>query len=121
MRGLTGIMGRRRWMGAAATAALIAAGLVGLDRAHSFTVPDWCGGVRPCPPPCLGAPEVAQSPDEFVQLARYELGAPRRPVRPAWGWAAPHRRIYSPAARLETPPAVELAPGNLTMPQLPDP
>jgi len=52
-------------------------GWAALTRAHSFTVPDWCGGVKPCPPPCLGAPEVAGSPEEFVALAAYELGKPR--------------------------------------------
>jgi DNA-binding beta-propeller fold protein YncE len=95
------------------------AGLAGLKGAQSFTVPDWCGGVRPCPPPCLGAPEVAREPEEFIALARYELG-PRRPIR---RWRAARRRAWRPAARVAvaTPPAVELPPANLTMPPPVDP
>ena len=115
-------------MGAATVALIGLAGIVGLERAHSFTVPDWCGGVRPCPPPCLGAPEVAREPQEFVTLARYELGVQRRlPVR-RW-WTPPRRAAYRPLYRpwyrqvpaLAAAPAVELPPGNLTMPPLIDP
>ncbi len=96
-------------------------GLIGLERAQSFTVPDWCGGVRPCPPPCLGAPEAARDPRAFVDLARYELGPSRRPLR---RWMAPYRRYYyRPAlhAAAPPPPVVELPPANLTMPPLTDP
>ena len=105
-------MGRRSWLGAVAAAALTLAGLAGFKGAQSFTVPDWCGGVRPCPPPCLGAPEVARDPAEFVALARYELG--RR--RPARGW-----RPRPSASFAALPPTTDLPPANLTMPALPDP
>ena len=116
---MTSRFGYRAWLGAATVAVVGLAGLVGLERAQSFTVPDWCAGVRPCPPPCLGAPEVAREPLQFVELARYELG-PRRPLRRRWAqrWRPwrPYRHEFSAAA-----PAVDLPPANLTMPALPDP
>jgi DNA-binding beta-propeller fold protein YncE len=115
VRALTSKIGRRGILGAAAAAALGLAGLAGLERAQSFTVPDWCGGVRPCPPPCLGAPDVAREPEEFVTLARYELG-PRRPVR---RWRAP--QAQQRVAALPPAPAFDLPPANLTMPPPTDP
>jgi DNA-binding beta-propeller fold protein YncE len=122
MRAVKARLSRKGVLGAAAGTALAVAGLFGLERAQSFTVPDWCGGVRPCPPPCLGAPEQASTPEEFIALARYELGgAQRRPARRYWGWAPPRRRIYAAAPPLEIPQAVDLPPANLTMPPLPDP
>ena len=82
----------------AAVAAIAVAAIVGsaalLERAESFTVPDLCGGVSPCPPPCLGAPEVARSPAEFIEKAAYQLGPPQK---------------------------IDLPPANLTMPPFPDP
>src|SRR5579875_1771908 len=114
-------LGRRGWIAAGVLTLAGLAGAGGLGVAHSFTVPDWCGGVRPCPPPCLGAPEVARDPEDFIKLARYELGparrwrAPARPARvaqaapPRWRPWAP-RRIYQPRVALETPSAVDLPP-----------
>ena len=107
-------------VGAALVALVGLAGLFGLERAQSFTVPDWCGGVRPCPPPCLGAPEALGEPQAFVDLAHYELGPARRPLR---RWMAPYRRYFRPAthaAAAPPPPPVELPPANLTMPPLLD-
>ena len=121
------------WFGAAVAAS---SALAGLQHAQSFTVPDTCGGVSPCPPPCLGFPEVARDPDEFVQLARYQLGGPppvvhrgttpaagRPAYRPIWRAAAPipHRPLYHPSWRVAASPPPDLAPSNLTMPALPDP
>ena len=98
-------------------AALVGLGALLAQRgAQSFTVPDWCGGVRPCPPPCLGAPEVAREPAEFVQLARYELGPRQRRPMQRWTPPRPHA-LWRPSA---TPP-VELPPANMSMPALPDP
>jgi len=114
---LTVRFGRRTWLGAAGAAVLTLVGLAGLRGAQSFTIPDWCGGVRPCPPPCLGAPEVAHDPEEFIALARYELGR-RRPIRRWRARPAPRRVGQSAAA---APPAVDLPPANLTMPALVDP
>ncbi len=81
------------------------AALFALGGAQSLTVPDWCGGVRPCPPPCLGAPEVAREPEEFVKLARYELGRPFRRVAPV--------RWTPRAASQPLPPAMDAAAGPL--------
>jgi len=122
------------WLGAASALLLGAIGLFGFEKAQSIQVPDWCGGVRPCPPPCLGAPEVATDPQDFVQLANYQLGRPRPAAR---AWAPPHRWAYPPPHRLTylsprrpvyhprwvpfAPPVTELPPSNLTMPPLPDP
>ena len=82
----------------AGVAALALCALLGSDYlsdpANSLTIPNLCGGVSPCPPPCLGAPEVARSPIEFVEQAALQLGAPQ---------------------------PVDLPPANLTMPPLPDP
>ncbi len=115
-------LGYLSWIGAAAGALVGLVGLIGLERAQSFTVPDWCGGVRPCPPPCLGEPEAARDPQGFVDLARYELGPAHRPLR---RWMAPYRHYYRPALRAPSPPppppVAELPPGNLTMPPLSDP
>ncbi len=122
---MTGNIGLRGWLGAAGIALIGALGVLG---AQSMTVPDWCGGVRPCPPPCLGAPEVAREPEEFIKLARYEL---RTPARRVYRWTPPLRRqvfhpLWSPhprwrAAAPALPPVAELPPSNLTMPDLPDP
>jgi DNA-binding beta-propeller fold protein YncE len=123
--------GNRLWVGAAATAAMALACWVGLRSAQSFTMPEWCAGVRPCPPPCLGAPEVARSPEEFISLANYELG-PHRPVRHwgwrpqprVWRWAAPRHPIWLPAASAfppAPPPTADLQAANLTMPPQVDP
>ena len=112
------------WRGAA-SCCLAHSGFWACAARSRFTVPDWCGGVRPCPPPCLGAPEVAREPQEFVQLrplsncdgaashASYRWTPPRvaAPIAPC----APHRRVAPCAAVVELPPA------NLTMPALPDP
>ena len=106
-------------------AALAGLGLFGWPSAQSFTVPDWCGGVQPCPPPCLSAPEAANSPEGFVELARYELGPPRA----AYRWQPPHRSYYRPqwrpaiaAPALPPAPSVaDLPPANAKMPPLPDP
>ena len=121
-------IGRKTGLGAGLTALAGLAGLFAFGGAQSLTVPDWCGGVKPCPPPCLGAPETASSPEEFVQLARYELGRPfRRAAVPRWTrpvarWTPPHRSFYRPQWRPEPAPSAEsLTPGNLTMPPLPDP
>ena len=113
--------GRRSWVGAAAAAALALVGLASLRGAQSFTVPDWCGGVRPCPPPCLGAPEVAHDPAEFIALARYELG-PHRPIR-RWRPRPAYRRVWRPVASAGAAALapVDLPPANLTMPALVDP
>ena len=122
--------GYRAALGAGVAALAGFGALFGFSAARSLSVPDWCGGVRPCPPPCLGAPEVARDPQEFVELARYELGAQRRP---AYRWTAPprgrfayapiRRHVYHPLWRPDPPlpPAAELPPSNLTMPALPDP
>ena len=122
------MISRKTWLGAGLTALAGLAGLFAFGGAQSLTVPDWCGGVKPCPPPCLGAPETASSPEEFVQLARYELGRPfRRAAVPRWTrpvarWTPPHRSFYRPQWRPEPAPSAEsLPPGNLTMPPLPDP
>ena len=66
-----------------------------IEPAQSLTIPDQCGGVEPCPPLCLGAAEVARSPQDFIELAAFELS--------------------------KAPDVTTLAPGNLTMPPLPDP
>jgi DNA-binding beta-propeller fold protein YncE len=114
------------------------AGWAALRPSQSFTVPDWCGGVKPCPPPCLGTPEVAQSPEEFIKLARYELGKPRaawrppvfyrHPVyrQPIYRWRQPARLVRPILRRWVAsppppPPAADLPPANLTMPATPDP
>jgi DNA-binding beta-propeller fold protein YncE len=112
-------IGRRTWLGASLSALAGIVGVFALGGAQSLTVPDWCGGVRPCPPPCLGAPEVAREPEEFVQLARYELGRPVRRAAVA-RWTPPQRSLYRPQWRPE-PSAADLTPANLTMPPLPDP
>ena len=66
----------RSLTGAAVLALCIAAGSDSLiDPARSLTIPDYCGGIAPCPPPCLGAPEAERTPAEFVQRAAFELGA----------------------------------------------
>src|SRR3954451_9990509 len=105
-------------IGAVVAALIGVAGFVGLNGAQSFTVPDWCGGVRPCPPPCLGAPEVASEPEAFVKLARVELGGDPRRAFPRW--TPPHRALAHPlyhprwrppaSAQWQAPPAVALAP-----------
>src|ERR1700761_3813997 len=72
-----------------ASASLVAiAGLLGLEKAQSIQAPDLCGGVTPCPPPCLGPPEVADDPQEFIELAKYQLGRPRPEAR---YWGGPRR------------------------------
>ena len=94
-------------------------------KVSAFTVPDWCAGVKPCPPPCLGAPEVAGAPQDFIELARYDLGKPRqaRAARPIYRWRPP-TRLVRPLRRWPVaapPPAIDLQPANLTMPAPPDP
>jgi len=74
-------------------AALALCALIGSD-GLSLTIPDLCGGIEPCPPPCLGAPEVARSEDDFIEKAAYQLGSPT-----VWN----------------------LPPANMSMPTLPDP
>ena len=119
-------MKTRGLLGGALAALVGAAALVGLERAQSFTVPDWCGGVAPCPPPCLGFPEVAKAPGEFVQLARLQLGA-QTPYARRWTprvpYLAPHRPLWRPQVRaaVAAPPPIDMPPANLTMPALPDP
>ncbi len=112
MRGLTSKIGQLGLLVAGVAAAIGLAGTLGLERAQSFTLPNWCGGVRACPPPCLGAPEVASDPEDFVKLARYELG-PRRAAR-RWPRA---RQV----AALPPAPTLDLPPANLTMPAPVDP
>ena len=114
---------RRAGLGAALAACVGVGAFLAQHGAQSFTVPDWCGGVRPCPPPCLGAPDVAREPEAFVQLARYELGP--RPHRPAPRWAPWRPRVarpvYHPQWRPTAASAVDLPPANMSMPALPDP
>jgi DNA-binding beta-propeller fold protein YncE len=108
-----------------APALALAAGLglggwAALRPSQSFTVPDWCGGVKPCPPPCLGAPELAGTPEDFVERAAYELGNPRpaavaRPAARAPAWRPPVVRppmARQPAIRpaVASPPVAARAP-----------
>ena len=116
---------RNIWPVVALAAGLCLGAGAALGPSQSFTVPDWCAGVKPCPPPCLGAPEVADSPAAFVDLARYELGKPRpwQVARPVYHWRPPPRLVrplWRPQAET-APPAADLPPANLTMPPVPDP
>jgi DNA-binding beta-propeller fold protein YncE len=67
-----------RFLTGAATVALCA--FIGsdslVDSAQSLTIPTYCVSGEQCAALCRGLVEVGQTPDDFLQRASYELGAP---------------------------------------------
>jgi DNA-binding beta-propeller fold protein YncE len=93
-----------------------------IDPAKSLTIPDYCGGLAPCPPPCLGAPEEERTPAEFVQRAAFELGSPTFAGLPPANLSMPPlvdpKDVYSETSEGKLSPATAGALSRVYVPNL---
>ena len=89
-----------------------------IDPAKSLTIPNYCGGVEPCPPACFGAPEEERTPAEFVQRAAFELGSPTFAGLPPANLSMPPlvdpKNVYSETGEGKLSPATAKVSGSIT-------